>query len=312
MASRSTRSRRVISRPRSTRRWSTIRNSRAGSKSEHRPGAGETSTNWSAPRCSCQARLRPSSMAIRSMSMVGSPPVSRFVPLEYTMKAIVIHAARDLRVEEREPEVVGAGQVEVAVEAGGICGSDLHYFNHGGFGTVRVREPMILGHEVAGTIKALGTAVSGLAIGDRVAVSPSRPCNGCDYCLKGLQNQCLNMRFYGSAMPMPHIQGAFRQRLVAEAWQCHKVADGVSINEAAFAEPFAVVLHAVNRAGSLLGKRVLVTGCGRVGARAIVAARLHGAREIIATDVVASVLEKALQLCSDRAVNVAYGHDQLC
>jgi len=82
---------------------------------------------------------------------------------------------------------------------------------------VRVREPMILGHEVAGTIKALGASVSGLAIGDRVAVSPSRPCNACDYCLKGLQNQCLNMRFYGSAMPMPHIQGAFRQRLVAEA-----------------------------------------------------------------------------------------------
>jgi L-idonate 5-dehydrogenase len=115
---------------------------------------------------------------------------------------------------------------------------------------------MILGHEVAGTIKALGAGVSGLAVGDRVAVSPSRPCNGCDYCLRGQQNHCLNMRFYGSAMPMPHIQGAFRQRLVAEAWQCHTVASGVSANEAACAEPFAVTLHAVARAGSLLGKRV--------------------------------------------------------
>jgi len=72
------------------------------------------------------------------------------------MKAVVIHAARDLRVEEREPEVAGRGQVEIAVEAGGICRSDLYYFNHSGFGTVRVREPMIIGHEVAGTIKALG------------------------------------------------------------------------------------------------------------------------------------------------------------
>src|SRR5438445_6126309 len=111
------------------------------------------------------------------------------------MKAVVIHAARDLRVEEREPEAADVGQVEIAVEAGGICGSDLHYFNHGGFGTVRVREPMILGHEVAGTIKALGAAVSGLAIGDRVAVSPSRPCNACDYCLKGQQNQCRTCAF---------------------------------------------------------------------------------------------------------------------
>jgi L-idonate 5-dehydrogenase len=131
-----------------------------------------------------------------------------------------------------------------------------------------------------------------------------------DYCLKGQQNQCLNMRFYGSAMPMPHIQGAFCQRLVAEAWQCHQVTDGISINEAAFAEPFAVVLHA-NRAGSSLGKRVLVTGCGPIGALAIVAARLHGAREIVATDVMAAVLEKALGLGADRVINVADAADQL-
>jgi L-idonate 5-dehydrogenase len=221
------------------------------------------------------------------------------------MKAIVIHAAHDLRIEEHEPETAGPGQVEVAIEAGGICGSDLHYYHHGGFGTVRVREPMILGHEVAGSIVALGASVSGLAIGDRVAVSPSRPCNACTYCLTGQQNHCLNMRFYGSAMPMPHIQGAFRQRLVAEAWQCHKVGDGVSVNEAAFAEPFAVVLHGLSHAGSLLGKRVLVTGCGPIGALTIMAARLHGAREIVATDVAPAVLKRALAIGADRAINVA-------
>ncbi|MFK0386486.1 L-idonate 5-dehydrogenase [Agrobacterium sp. NPDC090273] len=227
------------------------------------------------------------------------------------MKAVVIHAAKDLRVEEKEVESLGPGQVEVAIEAGGICGSDLHYYNHGGFGTVRVREPMILGHEVAGTIKALGAGVSGLAVGDRVAVSPSRPCNSCEYCLAGQQNHCLNMRFYGSAMPMPHIQGAFRQRLVAEAWQCHKVAQGVSINEAAMAEPFAVTLHAVNRAGALLGKRVLVTGCGPIGALAIIAARAHGAREVVATDVMDAVLEKALEIGADRVINVATNPEAL-
>ncbi|OCJ16363.1 L-idonate 5-dehydrogenase [Rhizobium sp. AC44/96] len=227
------------------------------------------------------------------------------------MKAVVIHAAKDLRVEEREVETVSAGQVEIAIEAGGICGSDLHYYNHGGFGTVRVREPMILGHEVAGTVRALGTGVSHLAVGDRVAVSPSRPCNTCQYCLRGEQNHCLNMRFYGSAMPMPHIQGAFRQRLVAEAWQCHKVASGVSINEAAMAEPFAVTLHAVNRAGPLLGKRVLVTGCGPIGALAIIAARAHGAREVVATDVMDTVLGKALEIGADRVINVANNPEEL-
>src|SRR5450631_2276054 len=107
--------------------------------------------------------------------------------------AAVIHAPKDLRIEDRPVREPGPSEVEIRIGVGGICGSDLHYFNHGGFGTVRVREPMILGHEVAGTIKALGATVSGLAIGDRVAISPSRPCNACDYCLKGQQNQCLNM-----------------------------------------------------------------------------------------------------------------------
>jgi len=227
------------------------------------------------------------------------------------MKAVVIHAAKDLRIEERELETLGESQVEVAIEAGGICGSDLHYYNHGGFGTVRVREPMILGHEVAGTIKAVGEGVSHLAIGDRVAVSPSRPCNACEYCLKGQQNHCLNMRFYGSAMPMPHIQGAFRQRLIAEQWQCHKVFNEISINEAAFAEPLAVTLHAVVRAGSLAGKRVLVTGCGPIGALSIIAARAHGAREIVATDVMDAVLEKAGEIGADRTINVANAPEEL-
>ncbi|MDK1377609.1 MULTISPECIES: L-idonate 5-dehydrogenase [unclassified Sinorhizobium] len=227
------------------------------------------------------------------------------------MKVVVIHAAKDLRVEERDAEVLGPGQIEVQVEAGGICGSDLHYYNHGGFGTVRLREPMILGHEVAGTIKALGEGVARFAVGDRVAVSPSRPCGRCEYCQRGQQNHCMNMRFYGSAMPMPHIQGAFRQRLVAEEWQCHKVADGVSINGAALAEPFAVTLHAVARAGSLIGKRVLVTGCGPIGALAIIAARVHGAREIVATDVMDGVLEKARSIGADRVINVANDADHL-
>ncbi|MER9618716.1 L-idonate 5-dehydrogenase [Mesorhizobium sp. M0207] len=227
------------------------------------------------------------------------------------MKSIVIHAAKDLRIEETDPGSPGAGQVEIAVEAGGICGSDLHYYNHGGFGAIRLREPMILGHEVAGTVRALGDGISTLAVGDRVAISPSRPCNACRYCLQGMQNQCLDMRFYGSAMPMPHIQGAFRQRLVAEAWQCHRIADHISIHEAAFAEPFAVTLHAMNRAGSLLGKRVLVTGCGPIGALCILAARAHGAREIVATDVMEGVLAKALEIGADRTINVATNSEEL-
>ena len=221
------------------------------------------------------------------------------------MKAVVIHAARDLRIEEREVGEPRPGQVAVAIKAGGICGSDLHYFHDGGFGAVRVRQPMILGHEVAGTITALGADIAWLAPGDRVAISPSVPCNKCEYCLKGQQNHCLDMRFYGSAMRMPHVDGAFAQKVVAEAHQCHKIADAVSFAEAAFAEPLAVTLHAVNRAGSLLGKRVLITGCGPIGALCIIAARAHGAREIVVTDVVDAPLGYARTVGADRTINVA-------
>ena len=125
------------------------------------------------------------------------------------MKAIVIHKAKDLRIEERDEDVPGPGQLSVRLAAGGICGSDLHYFNHGGFGAIRLKEPMILGHEVAGHVTQMGEGVQGFQLGQLVGVSPSRPCRACKYCLEGLLNQCLNMRFYGSAMPFPHIQGAF-------------------------------------------------------------------------------------------------------
>ena len=146
------------------------------------------------------------------------------------MKALVIHAAGDLRIEDHPTADPGPGEVRVRLATGGICGSDLHYYNHGGFGTVRLREPMILGHEVAGHVEALGEGVTTFTKGQLVAVSPSRPCGACRYCLEGKPNHCLNMRFYGSAMPFPHIQGAFRQSLVAEAAQCVP-ADGLDARQ---------------------------------------------------------------------------------
>lgn len=220
------------------------------------------------------------------------------------MKAIVIHAAHDLRIEDRESEAPGPGEVAIDMLAGGVCGSDLHYYHKGGFGAIRLREPMILGHEVAGRIAALGEGVTGLQAGQLVAVSPSRPCGACVYCLEGLPNHCLNMRFYGSAMPFPHIQGAFRQRLVARAEQCVP-AEGLTPGEAAMAEPLAVALHATRRAGEMVGKSVLVTGCGPIGILAILAARRAGADRIVATDLAPFTLGKAREAGADLTLNMA-------
>ncbi|MEM1345035.1 MAG: L-idonate 5-dehydrogenase, partial [Pseudomonadota bacterium] len=225
-------------------------------------------------------------------------------------KALVLHAAKDLRLEEHDPGHPGPGQVLVRLAAGGICGSDLHYYNHGGFGTVRLKEPMILGHEVAGHVAALGPGVEGLAEGDLVAISPSRPCGKCRYSREGLHNQCLNMQFYGSAMPFPHIQGAFRQSIVAEASQCVK-AEGLPAGQAAMAEPLAVCLHACRRAGALLGKRVLVTGCGPIGVLCILAARRAGAAEIVATDLVAGALAMAKTVGADKTIDMGQTPDGL-
>jgi L-idonate 5-dehydrogenase len=219
------------------------------------------------------------------------------------MRAVVIHAPHDLRIEDRPEEAPGPGQVRLRLARGGVCGSDLHYYHHGGFGTVRLREPMILGHEVSAYVEEAGEGVTGLAPGQLVAVSPSRPCGVCRYCLEGLPNHCLDMRFYGSAIPFPHIQGAFRESLVADAAQCVD-AGGLTAGEAAMAEPLAVTLHATARAGRMLGKRVLVTGCGPIGVLAILSARRAGAAEIVATDLTAFTLGVARAAGADRAINI--------
>lgn len=221
------------------------------------------------------------------------------------MRGVVIHAPKDLRVEEIAAVPVGPREVRVRIEAGGICGSDLHYYHDGGFGTVRIREPMVLGHEIAGTIEEVGRDVAGLAPGVRVAVNPSRPCDACQYCREGLHNHCLDMRFFGSAMRFPHVQGAFRQSLTLDERQAVPIAPTLTTAEAAMAEPLAVCLHAAHRAGSLMGRKVLVTGCGPIGALCVLSARYGGAAEIVATDVSPYPLRTASRMGASRVIDVA-------
>ncbi len=221
------------------------------------------------------------------------------------IRALMCHAALDLRFEQLEPQPLGEHQLRVRVAFGGICGSDLHYFQHGGFGTVRIQQPMALGHEVSGVVEEVGSAVKAVAIGARVAVSPSRPCGQCRYCQLGQHNHCLRMRFYGSAMPFPHIQGAFRSSLVVEQHQAHAVIDGLSLSEAALAEPLSVGLHAIARAGSVLGKQVLVTGCGPIGSLLIGGLRRAGAARIVAADIAQMPLDCARAMGADECINLA-------
>ena len=226
------------------------------------------------------------------------------------MKSLKIHGPLDLRIEDYPVDDLEPNQVEINVAIGGICGTDLHYYKHGGFGQIKLREPMILGHEVSGFISKIGSNVKKLSIGQLVSVSPSRPCNKCIFCLNGNQIQCINMKFYGSAMPFPHIQGAFREILIAEDYQCVP-ADGLSSEEAAMAEPLAVCLHAIKQAGKIFGQKVLITGSGPIGTLCVAASRRAGAEEIIVTDISKNALTFANSIGADRVINVLEEHDKL-
>lgn len=220
------------------------------------------------------------------------------------MKAAVIHAARDLRIEQAEVPPLGPLDVQVRIRNGGICGSDLHYYQDGGFGTVRIKEPLVPGHEIAGEVTGIGSAVTRVKPGDHVALNPSLPCGRCEYCLEGKPRHCLDMRFYGSAMRFPHIQGAFREIMVCTEEQAVPVPAGLGLELAAFAEPLAVCLHAATRTGPLLGKRVLVTGSGPIGVLCVMVARHAGARDIVATDLADAPLAVARRVGADQTVNV--------
>lgn len=230
-------------------------------------------------------------------------------------RIVRLYGQDDLRVETESVTSPGPGEVRVAVLAGGVCGSDLHYWLDGGIGTIRVREPIILGHEAAGRIEVLGEGVTGLKIGQLVAMNPSHPCGHCRFCKEGLSIHCAEMKFKGSAMYLPHQQGMFRDRIVVGAGQCHILPEGTDPGAAACAEPLAVCLHAANRgmaaAGDLAGKVVLVTGAGPIGALCVAVARQRGAAEVIVTDIQDATLAVARKMGADHTVNKRTSPDGL-
>lgn len=221
-----------------------------------------------------------------------------------------LYGKRDLKLEKADIADPGEAEVLLQMAAGGICGSDLHYYQDGGFGPVQVREPIILGHEASGYVAALGEGVSGLALGQLVSVNPSQPCGNCRFCLAGMRIHCLHMQFMGSAMRLPHVQGMFSSWLLVPARQCFAV-HSASSGEAACAEPLAVCLHAVSRAGPIAGKRVLVTGAGPIGVLVVAAARHAGAAEIVVTDLADAALDRAKIMGADLTINAQTNRDAL-
>ncbi|KAL2758381.1 hypothetical protein ACRALDRAFT_1029784 [Sodiomyces alcalophilus JCM 7366] len=199
-----------------------------------------------------------------------------------TVQASVLHGAKDLRLEERALAAPSAGEVQVAVRATGLCGSDLHYYSHFRNGDILVREPLTLGHESAGVVTAIGPGVSTLAVGDRVALEVGQPCESCDLCVEGRYNICPAMKFRSSAKAFPHAQGTLQDKVNHPAKWCHKLPDNVSLELGAIVEPLSVAMHAYDRARLPDNATVLVLGAGAIGLLCAAVLRATGHRVVIA------------------------------
>lgn len=217
------------------------------------------------------------------------------------MYACVVHAAGDLRIEERAAAVPQPGQVAVRIAYGGICGSDLHYYRDGGVGDFRLRQPLVLGHEVVGRISH---GADGLAEGTPVGIHPATPCGSCAECLRDRRNICAFSNYLGSAARDPHIQGGFVQELIVPADQVRVLPAGLDLRTAVLAEPLSVAIHAVRQAGAgaVDGKRALVTGAGPIGLLVVAALRQAGAREVVVSDLHETPLTLATQVGATHTV----------
>lgn len=201
----------------------------------------------------------------------------------------ILYKTEDIRLEQQEVPEPASDQVLLRMDSVGICGSDVHYWTHGEIGDFIVKAPMVLGHEAAGVVEKLGSAVTSLKVGDRVAIEPGVPCGGCDYCKAGVYNLCLDMQFCAT----PPVHGNLTRYYVHSASYCYKLPDNVSLEEGALMEPLAVGVHACRRAGVSLGKRVLICGAGPIGLVNLLTARAMGASEVVITDIMDNRLEVA-------------------
>jgi L-idonate 5-dehydrogenase len=221
------------------------------------------------------------------------------------MLACVVHGKGDLRVEARPAASPGPGQIAVRIGLGGICGSDLHYYHQGAVGDFAIRQPMVLGHEVVGTVASLGPGVEGPAPGTPVAVHPATPCGRCPECRAGRRNICRDTRYLGSAARFPHVQGGFAQLLTVPAEQVLPVPDGLDLHTAALTEPLSVALHAVRRLGDVRGRQVLVTGAGPIGCLTVAALTAAGAGAVVVSDLLDEALSVATAVGATTVVRAA-------
>ena len=208
--------------------------------------------------------------------------------------AVIAYAADDLRVEDAGAVVPAPDEAVVRIAYGGVCGSDLHYWRHGAAGASVLREPMVLGHEVSGVVDVAAADGSGPVVGTRVVVHPLTPHgDGTTPWPQDRPNLAPASSYLGSALHLPHTQGAFARRIALPSRMLHAIPDALDLRTAALAEPAAVAWHAMERAGDVRGRSVAVIGAGPIGQLVASIAQRGGASSVTVTDLEARPREIA-------------------
>ena len=215
------------------------------------------------------------------------------------MKAAVMTDIMETELVEKDIPGIKDDEVLVKVEYVGVCGSDLHYYEQGRIGDVRVQFPFILGHEAAGEVVKLGKNVTHLKIGDKVALEPGKTCGHCEFCKTGRYNLCPEVEFFAT----PPYDGVFQEYAAHRADLCFKLPENVSTMEGALIEPLAVGFHASNQGGAHLGQTAVVMGAGCIGLVTMMALRAEGVDKIYVVDVIEKRLQKSKELGATEVIN---------
>ncbi|MDU0347708.1 NAD(P)-dependent alcohol dehydrogenase [Actinomyces sp. MRS3W] len=217
--------------------------------------------------------------------------------LPATMRASVLKERGVVVMEERPVPVPDRDQVLVRIESVGVCGSDVHYYQHGRIGDFVVDQPLILGHESAGTIVAVGADVDPARLGQRVSIEPQRCCRVCEYCKRGEYNLCPHIEFYAT----PPIDGSFCEYALIQDDFAHAIPDTMSFDAAALLEPLSVAIAAVRKAHISVGDSALIAGAGPIGAVVAQVARAYGASSVVVTDPIEERRRTILELGATEA-----------
>ncbi|XP_074521673.1 sorbitol dehydrogenase [Halichoeres trimaculatus] len=214
--------------------------------------------------------------------------------------SVVLHSKGDLRLENRPVPEPGPNEVLLQMHSVGICGSDVHYLQHGRIGDFVVTKPMVLGHEASGRVVKVGAAVKHLAVGDRVAIEPGVPREMDEFFKSGRYNLSPTIFFCAT----PPDDGNLCRYYTHSANFCYKLPDNVTFEEGALIEPLSVGIHACRRAGVTLGSSVLICGAGPIGLVCLAVAKAMGASQIVITDLSSERLAVAKKLGADFQLTV--------